>query len=330
MIRALPDLLSTSLFSRVTSELRNDLDRAALEAVTGTRSDITAATNGRNGQVHRAQMAIDQSQATQTRLALITGRYNQSAVSLQTVREAVNNKGVEAMQAATANDRAGLVASANTANSTLGVIFSALNNRFDGRALFAGDAAATDALGDLDTMKADISAIVTGAGTPADKRAAIDAYFGPGGTFETTIYKGGSNDAAKVTLPNGYDVPALQRADSTTLRDMMKGLTMVANAIKLPPQDIVDWVRQGADLIRSSQDELAIAEAELGDSLNRIDEAAEKEKADYRIASETLDRIIGRDAFEAATETQNLEIRLEAAYTLTSRLGRLSLTNYLR
>ncbi|MEM9422282.1 MAG: hypothetical protein AAF986_07245, partial [Pseudomonadota bacterium] len=61
MIRALPDLLSTSLFSRVTADLRNNLDRSAIEAVTGRQSDLTAAAAGQNGQVHRAQMAIDQS-----------------------------------------------------------------------------------------------------------------------------------------------------------------------------------------------------------------------------------------------------------------------------
>ncbi len=330
MIRALPDLLSTSLFSRGTSDLRNNLDRAAIEAVTGKQSDLTAAAAGQNGQVHRAQMAVDQSQATQTRLALTAGRYTSAAAAYEAVRKGTENVGVDALQAATSGDRAGIVATANTAESTLGLVFGALNTRFDGRSLFAGDAASNPSLSNLDTLLADMDAIATGSGTTADKLAAVDAYFAPGGTFDTSIYTGGTGEAAPVVLPDGTELPPIENANSDAFRDMMKGLAITAQAYKLPPVDYVDWVRQGADLIRSAQDELVVSEAALGDTVNRIEDAVETENDQLRLAAETLDRIIGRDAFESASEVQDFEARLQAAYTLTSRLGQLSLTNYLR
>lgn len=330
MIRALPDLLSSSLFSRVTTDLKNDLDRAAIEAVTGRQSDVISAAGGRVGQVNRVQRVIDQSEATQTRLGLTAGRYNQASTVYEALRKGTENIGVDALKAAMSGDRTGVVASANTAQSTLGAAFTALNTRFDGRSLFAGNEGSNPALAGVGELNNAIDAIVGGAGTTADKMAAIDAYFAPGGGFDTDIYQGGTEDAAQVTLPGGFQLSSIERVDNSAFRDLIQGLTILTSSFKLPPQDIVDWVRQGANLIRSAQDELAVSEAQLGDTLNRIDEAVEREKDELVIASETLDRVVGRDAFEAASETQNIETRLQAAYTLTSRLGRLSLTNYLR
>lgn len=330
MIRALPDLMSSSLFSRVTADLRANLDRSALEAVTGQKSDITAATGGRNGQIHRAQMAIADSQAAQTRLALVTGRYTQAAASLATIRQAGDNFATEALQAAQSGSQAGIKTSAQTADSIIGVTINALNTRFDGRSLFAGDEASTNALADVEVLRSDIASALSSASTTADKMAAIDAYFAPGGGFDTNLYQGGSGEAAGALLPGGFKLPPITRGDSQEIRDLLKGLTIISESFKLPPVDIVDWVRQGADLIRTAQEDLTVNEAEIGTSLNRIDEAVQREQDDLLVARETLDRIIGRDAFEAASETQNLEVRLQAAYSLTSRLSRLSLTNYLR
>ena len=330
MIRALPDLLSSSLFSRVTSELKSDLERTAIEAVTGQRSDLVEASAGHTGQVHRAQMAIDQSQAIQTRLALVTGRYTQAAASFKSIRTATENVDINALQAATSGDKTGIDTSAQSARNALEAVFTALNTRFDGRSLFAGNAGSNAALGQVDALLAEVDAATAGAATPADELAAIDAYFAPGGGFETSIYQGGDQAAATVTLPDGYSLKAIETANDDSFRKLIQGLTIVAQSYKLPPQEIVDWISQGADLISAAQDELTVKEAALGESLNRLGEAVEQEKDALRLAGETLDRIIGRDTFEAASETQNLETRLQAAYSLSSRLSRLSLTNYIR
>jgi flagellar hook-associated protein 3 FlgL len=330
MIRALPDLLSTSLFSRVTSELKSDLDRSAIEAVTGRRTDVAEATAGRTGQVHRVQQVIDQADATRTRLALVTGRYTQASSALDGIRKATATVGDDALQAAISGNTTGIATSADAARGALASVVSALNSRFDGRSLFGGDAASVSPIADANAILADIDAIVDGAGSDDAKIAAIDAYFGPGGAFETSMYQGGSTNAAPVTLPDGSVLPPIDRADADVFRDMMKGLSILATSFKLPPVGIVDWVRQGANLIRGAQDELAISEARLGESMNRLTAAVEGERDKVDLAAATLDRIVGRDAFEAASEVQNLENRLQAAYSLANRIGRLSLTNYLR
>ncbi|WP_031551136.1 flagellin [Parvularcula oceani] len=330
MIRALPDLLSSSLFSSVTTRLRADLDRSAMEAVTGTRSDVTQASGGKLGQVHRVRNILDQSNATQTRLALVTGRYTHASAALKGAREAVGTLGVEAITNAVSQSASAIKASSDAARSAMGAVVTALNARFDGRSLFAGAAAGQPALAPAEAMLSEIGTALSVAPDAASKRAALDAYFAPGGGFEASAYGGADSDAAKVVLPDGTTLPPAMRADSQAAKDLLKGLAFVVHGIDLPPMEVVDWVRQGADLIRSGTEALTLEEARLGTALKRLGEATEREADGRLVAAETLDRIVGRDAYEAASETQRLETRLEAAYTLTSRLGRLSLTNFLR
>lgn len=324
-----PDQLSSALFGRVTGRIRADLDRAALEAVTGRRADVTLAANGQNGQVARVMRLADAQEAASTRLALGTGRYEQAGAALRTIRATADAVRQTALTAADAG--AGAIAAAGQdARGALAGVLGALNTSFDGRALFAGASADGTAVAGADALLAGTAAAMAGAATPADKRAALDAYFAPGGGYETTVYSGADTDAAALKLPDGTTLPALPRADAEGVRDLLKGLAVLAHSSELPPMAMADWVRQGTDLIGGASEAVVAAEARIGSGLSRL-EAAEAQLADERLnASRALDRLVGRDAYEAASETQDLETRLQAAYTLTSRLTRLSLTSYLR
>jgi flagellar hook-associated protein 3 FlgL len=209
-------------------------------------------------------------------------------------------------------------------------VLGALNTSFDGRNLFSGAASDRAAVAPLQTLLAETGAAISGAATPADKRAALDAYFAPGGGYDSSVYGGATEDAAALTLPDGQEAPSLMRADDEGLKNLLKGLVVLAHTVDLPPMAMADWVRQGADLIASGGEAVVAEQARVGATLSALGRAEASLAEDKLIAGRTLDRIVGRDVFEAASETQALEQRLQAAYTLTSRIGRLSLTNFLR
>ena len=330
MIRVLPDLLSSSMFSRVTSQLRHDLDRAAMEAVTGERADVTAASNGQLGQVHRVRYAIETEDATATRLALVTGRYATAASALKGARESAGTLPLDALNAAVAGGASNLGSFADAAKEAMRGVFAALNTRFDERALFAGAASDAQALAPLDEVMQTLSMALAGAPTAADKAAVIEAYFGPGGGFEADAYGGAAEDANGVELPDGAEVDPLPRADDAAFRNLMKGLATVAFSDTVEPGEAAGFTERGAGLVRAGTDGVTRMEARVGLGLNRTAAAGERAKDGARVAAEALDRVAGRDAFEAASETQSLETRLQAAYSLTSKLGRLSLTSFLR
>ena len=324
-----PDQLSGALFGRVTGRIRADLNRAALEAVTGRRADTTLAVNGQNGQVARVMRLADAQEAASTRLALGTGRFEQAGAALRNIRATAEGLRSTALTAVDAGAGA-IAAAAQDARGALAGVLGALNTSFDGRALFAGASAEGAAVASADALLAGTAAAMATGTTPDEKRAALDAYFAPGGGYEADIYRGAASDAASLALPDGTRLPAPPRADAEGIKGLLQGLAVLSHSADLPPMAMADWVRQGTDMIAGATEEIVAAEARIGSSLSRL-EAAETRLADERLtASRALDRIVGRDAYEAASETQDLETRLQAAYTLTSRLTRLSLTSYLR
>lgn len=329
-MQALPDLISSGLMSRYVVDTQNALNDAAQEAITGRRIDVADATRGQIGNPLRAQRLLDQASSSGVRLSLGAGRLAQASESLEAVRLTVVPLSVSTLQAARASERSGVETSAESARSLLDATVSSLNTRFDNRYVFGGDDAASAPLTPADDLLALVGADVSAATTQADKLAAVDAFFAPGGGFESSVYRGGIDDAAPLTLPDSSVVPATIRADADGVRDLLKGLVLVSLSETFGIDDARAWMEQGATLIKDSESFLIEAEAAIGNGINRIEAAQERELRSVRLAEEALYRMVGRDQFEAASRVQALEGQLEAIYALVGRLGRLSLVNFLR
>ena len=327
-MQVLPDLLSSARMARVTSRLKADLDRSAMEAVTGERRDVTRAVNGQLGQVHRLRAQIAGAEASETRLAVAEGRHRTAGAALSALRTSTQNLGIEALNAAVAGGATGVDAFARRASAALADASGRLNSRFDGRALFAGAAADGQAI-DADALLSGIdAALAAAAPTAAARIAALDAFFAPGGGFDAA-YRGDAAPASEAPLPDGSALDPLPRGDEGAVRDLLRGLSLVAAAADLPQTDAVALARAGTGALRAAGEGLAAWEASVGLGLARIDAARGQAADDARVASGLLSNLTGRDAFEAASEAQDFETRLQAAYQITARLGRLSITDYL-
>ena len=328
-MRVLPDTLSAALMARVTQRVRGDLDRSAMEAVTGERQDTTRAVNGQLGQVHRLRRTLDEAQGVSARLAVSQGRYTTAAATLAAMRTSTEGLGLEALNAAVAGGATGVGAFAETARETIKGVASQLNTRVGGRSLFAGAAADGRAVAPGEAILADLDALGANLATAAARAAAIDAYFAPGGGFDAA-YQGAGTAAGEAPLPDGSRLPGLPRADDEAVRTLLKGLALIAAAGQAPESEAVSLASLGADALREGSEGLTVWEARLGAASERIVAAEARQADDIRVTGETLARLTGRDTFEAASEVQQFESRLEAAYALTARLSRLTLTSFLR
>ena len=170
--------------------------------------------------------------------------------------------------------------------------------------------------------------LLAGATTAADKRAVLDAEFAPGGGFDTTVYTGGAALNGP-TLPGGEVISSLPTADDDTVRELLKGLAMVAVNETVDEAERQQWLTDGGALIQTSRDALTTLEASVGLSLNSIQRAVEREDQVVFDAQTTIDNLIGVDPFESVSETQSLETRLQALYTVTGRTASLRLSNFL-
>lgn len=325
-----PDALFQSTFSQQIASLRTRLDRAASEMVTGRKSDTLAATRGDSQTLLRAQAQIDTADGEKARLTVIEGRYRVAAQTLRTVNELAADaaKAAQAAGDITAGINADRFA-ATEARGALATIFSSLEARFGGRALFGGTLGSGTVLADVSVLFSEVDTAIGGLTSLADIEAAVAGVFTPGGAFETAVYQGGAA-LPDPQLADGQTVNAVPTAASDGLRQLFTGLSLAGFAERAGESERPALLRRSAEIIQSATEALVAEEASLGLAEKAIGRELQRQDDLLFTAQATLDRLIGRDSFEAASETQSLEARLQAAYTVTSRLSALRLTNFLR
>jgi flagellar hook-associated protein 3 FlgL len=325
-----PNVSHYAQFSRGVSNLKAQLDRSSLEMVTGRRSDPLRAVRGDQETILRAQSALDQAEADSARLKVLGGRYQVASTTLRNVAELGQSVIGAALAAADGSSGTGAQRFAEAqARTSIGSALGALEARFGGRALFGGALGSGQVTQGFAALQAALDTALTGAVSAGDVRSAIEGVFAPGGAYETTIYLG-EGQAADSELSPGKPLGSLPSASAEPIRQMLSGMSMALHVRDVPAPDREAFLQEAAGLMQAALEDIIAEEASLGLSIQSI--TREKTALSRRLfdAESTLEAVLGRDPFEAASETQSLEARLQAAYTVTGRLGALRLTNYLR
>ena len=260
------------------------------------------------------------------RLALAESRLTATSLPLKSIRVSVNDFATTS-EFAIGNESFDLAQVSRNAREEIESVMSTLNTDYAGRNLFSGDQVGVSALPDPSAFFDAVDTALAGATDEASINAALDAFFADGGTFDTDIYQGGDEEAASILLSNGGRVTFSVKANDPAIKSALEGLTRLAYA---QPDPSDDYLRGAISDIRKGESELITLEASLGRKLNRVDSEISALYEEQGILKETEDRYAGVDGFEAATRLNNLELQLEAAYTVTSRISQLSLTNYIR
>lgn len=326
-----PDVLFNTRQSRQNANLRARLETVGQEAITGRRSDILQATNGRVGDAFLLEKAGQDITRQREMANLATARLDGATSSVSTIRETLVDFTPESRVVFASGDDSELALMAAKAGDALSHVMSSLNRRHGSRHLFSGTLTAGGPLATSNDLQDAINTEISGAATGPDAIAAINAYFGAGGGFETDIYKGSATDGPRLHVTDTHSFDPLPKADDQLFRDMMQGFAMIAGAGQAATDaDRDQLIEAGLNLLDGAIDSTLATESRLGaaqQSIERIDQGLLNEAT---LVSTTQSKLLGRDPFEAAAELQALEGQLEASYTVTGRLGSLSLANFLR
>lgn len=225
---------------------------------------------------------------------------------------------------------------AQDAEDALATIISALNTRVGDRTLFGGTAVDRAAMVPADTLLDAVEAelALAGAVTLDDLVTTVDAYFAPGGAFETTSYTGSPDSRIALHLTESQRVDPLPRADDEDLREFLASATKAAliarDPLGLSGQDKVELAQTAGTGFLSAADGLAAIRARIGQTERRSDLAIIELQSEEQALQLARNDLIGVDPFTAATELADAEARLEKIYTITARLSRLTLTDFIR
>lgn len=321
-----PDLLRFATLNRPTLELRQQLTDVSKELVTGRKSDL-ARDLGRNvGDYNLVSKALADIEASQNRLALAGNRLDATELPIKALRENLTGYAAETQSILLTSGKADEV-TRNAAESRINSVFSALNSSFGGRFLFSGDAVDRPPLAGADEFFTALEAAIGGATDEVSIDTAITAFFADGGDFDTLIYQGGTGDAASVQLSSGDSLSYNTRANDPAFKSLLEGYTRIAYAAEeISP----DYLNGAVDQLFSAETLLLDQESFIGEQQSKLATALELSNEEKVILGESENDYAGVDPFDAATRLQNLEIQLQAAFTVTARLSQLSLTNFIR
>lgn len=320
---------------RHNSTLKQRLGTLAQELATGQMSDLTAHLGRDQTRLADIDRQIGLARTYQ-RASTETG---QILSQMQSALSAVDHlRGAAAgplLNVTSSTSPAQREDAAMEARASFEGTIQALNTRFGDRAIFGGADVNDSPLQNADAMLSDIRAAVGGAADASGVQAALDVWFDdPGGGFETTGYAGSTGAPVQRALGDGQTVEISARADDPALRRVLKATAMAAIAndptLAITQDDRAVLLRSAGEALMSSATDLAGVQSTIGFIEARVEHAMTRSSAREASLGIMRNEMVTADPYETASTLEQVQLQLETHYTLTARLSRLSLTEYLR
>ncbi|SEL04695.1 flagellin [Pacificibacter marinus] len=328
------DLASSLKNMRLTSQVKQNLERYNYEVASGQKSDLREAVSGDFtplASLERSIRSLGAYSSAVTEAELFTS-------SLQSVLGAVSDQISDAsanLLAVSDMDQPMTIGvMARDARGKLDSVVSVLNTRVGGRALMGGAATGSAPLASSNEMMAEIEALVLGEVDAAGVITVVDDWFNAvGGGFETNGYLGSQNDLTPFALNENQRAAIDIKADDQSIRDTLKGLVLAS----LVNEGILEgdlseqrlMLRSASETLMSSEVAITTARAHVGTIENTISEVKMANSAEGYVLEMAKSEIVSADVYDSAAFLAQTQAQLEMIYTITARLSRMKLSDYL-
>ncbi len=328
------DLAQSLQLRHDNARIRADLDRLSRELSTGLKQDVTAAVSGDFGALGSIEGAI-------TRLQSLTYAAKETTVqttAAQQVFGLIQQNMGELSGALLLNQgtsQPALVdAVATDARVRMESVVAALNTQTAGRSLFAGAATDRPALTDVTTMLDDLTAIAASQTSALGVATTIDTWFAPGGGFDTSGYLGSLASTSPVMVAEGELAALSITAASAEVRALLSAFAKAAilerGVLAGNPGERSVLARSAGEAMLTAETGVVDLRTQIGAREEQIDRALARNQAELSAFEMSRNDLTSADPFRTATDLKSAEAQLEALYTLTARLSRLTLTEFLR
>lgn len=333
-VQSIGDLAQSFMLRQQNAGLKQTMQRLTSELSTGRVQDTAKHLSGdfsRLTDIERSMTLLSGYKTAASEAALFAGTV-QSV--LERMQDVTSGLGTGLILVSGSTLPAVLQTNASNAEAQFATLVSGLNTDIAGRSMFSGAATDRAAVLNSDDLLADIKAAMLGATTPADMRAAADAYFGPSGGFESTGYTGSNTSLAGMALRDGEKVVLDIKADDPAFRDMLKQTALAALATDpdfgLARADQAEVINTAGQGLLTVQDKLTNLRATVGFAESRIENFQSRTEAERLSTEYAKGALLSVDPYEAATRLEDAQFQLESLYSVTVRLSRLNLTSFMR
>ena len=317
------------------TSLKSKLEELSRESTTGIKADIPQALDGDLDRINQIESRLVQLGTHSRNLAEAQSVLNGMQNSIGQIQSRAAATGTLLLSEALISSDTALMLQIDKAPDEMRAVLSALNVSVGSRFVFSGTRFDQPAISGYDDLMAQVTLAVGGSTDPATILAAIDGYFDAapgGGGFIDNGYQGsqtGSNFALVDTDRKlGTDI----NAGSDQLRDALKGFAIISYASQnkgLGATTLRELTRAAGMTLVNSENQLTLAASAIGvqqESAGKLSTTNVAESSALKIARNAL---IAADPYERAAALKEVEANIETIYTLTARLSKLSLMDYL-
>lgn len=336
-IHSVGDQARALLLQGQTARLRNSLQVLTGELTSGFVADRAGRVGGNTSLIHHFE----------TRIALLT-QYQQAGFEAAAAASATQDV-LAALQGEASNFSATLISvsaadsedfvplRAVEARGHLVSVVGRLNAEVAGLHLFAGQASDTPPLIGAEDMLDALQVLTAGLTTADQVQAAVSNWFTAppgGGGYLDLAYRGTIDQPRQVQIDADRSMTFTTDAATPAIRDLLAALATAALA---DSPGLMASGRERLELVHRAGAALLSNESALLDEMGRVgllESLAERFGTEQAHALGVAEigraRLITADPFQTATALQEVETQMQTLYSLTARLSKLKLVDYLR
>lgn len=325
------DMSMTTMLSRNSHTLRAELQTRLSEVASGLKADVSAAVGGD----FSALAAMDHSlqrlkgyEANTTEAGLFL---DVMQGALEVVASTATNLATDTIRVVGIDNRPDLGLLASNARQALDTTIAALNTKFADKAVFSGVQSDVSPVPDAEAILTALDVVTGGLTTVEDVKAAIDDWFMGAMGYEAAYSGGAPKSEASIAPGETADlsVTALDPALRASLRDMATLALLERGVLAGDEEARTELARSAGDGLISSSSPRAKLMASVGTTQAQIIAATTRNGAEEAALGIARAGIVTADPYDAATQLEALQTRLEALYLITARVSRLSLSEYI-
>lgn len=327
------DMAQQFISMRQGGAIKTELAQLGARLSTGRIGDVTAALGGDTARLS----GINHSLKTLDGYLLAAQETGQTLGAIQTVLARLDtlrgDTSAQLLQLSSDSLASQIDAAGDAAADVFADMVGTLNTQIGDRALLGGTAVIGAPLAPAGDMLTDLLAAIGAAATATDIITAVETWFDdPAGGFATMGYLGDVGPPRERPISEGQRVSIDARADDLGIREVLKAAAIAAVAAQrtgLGSAIKTDLLQQSGQRLHAAATGLIALQARTGAAeaeIARTGTALQAQKTALEIARNDM---IGADPYETASRLQAVQLQLETHYSVTARLSRISLLDYI-
>jgi flagellar hook-associated protein 3 FlgL len=324
------DLAQSFVLRHRNSDLKQQMARLTQELTTGQVADVRHAVKGNYSyltEVERSLDVLNGYKMVSAEASIFASNIQTALGRYQEVGEQLANSLVVSSIGATSGGIG------EEAKATVDTLVSVLNTRSAGRSIFGGTATDRSPTETSAVLLSELTTAMAGATNPADMFTAAEAWFNSPTGYDLAFYQGGSTTLSDVRISDTEQVTFDIRATDPDLKKtlLFASIAAVADdpAFGLDEKQITEVYNRAGTSLLGASDSLTSLRANVGVLEAQIDRSAARNAAEMSAMEYEKSALLQVDPYEAATKLEEVQFQLQSIYSVTVRMSKLSLANFL-